>query len=119
MPNNRVGTVNLLHLLDEWRGERGSTWASLASRLRLLIIDGRITSNSLMPPERQLAVALNLSRTTVNAAYAALREDGFLTTRRGSGSIAQVPGATRPDPVTTRQRRDRPQPRHLELGAGR
>jgi len=60
--------------------------------MRLLIIDGRIISGSALPAERQLAAALGLSRTTVNAAYSALRADGFLVSRRGSGSFARVPG---------------------------
>jgi DNA-binding transcriptional MocR family regulator len=92
MPVRRVGTTRLLELAEGWRGEQRSSWAALSSRLRLLIIDGRITAGSALPPERQLATALGLSRTTVNAAYAALRADGFLLSRRGSGSVAQVPG---------------------------
>jgi DNA-binding transcriptional MocR family regulator len=92
MPIRRVGTVRLVELAEGWRGEQRSSWAALSSRLRLLIIDGRITAGSVLPAERQLATALGLSRTTVNAAYAALRTDGFLSSRRGSGSVAQVPG---------------------------
>jgi DNA-binding transcriptional MocR family regulator len=88
----RIGTGQLLELAHGWRGEQRSAWASLSSRLRLLIVDGRITSGTVLPPERKLADAFGVSRTTVNAAYSALRSEGFLISRRGSGSVAQVPG---------------------------
>jgi DNA-binding transcriptional MocR family regulator len=57
-----------------------------------LIVDGRITPGSRLPSERDLSASLRLSRTTVNAAYAALRADGYLLSRQGSGSVAQIPG---------------------------
>jgi DNA-binding transcriptional MocR family regulator len=39
-----------------------------------------------LPAERRLAQALAISRTTVVTAYSALREQGWLETRRGSGA---------------------------------
>jgi DNA-binding transcriptional MocR family regulator len=92
MALRRVGTVALLDLAQGWRSDDRSAWAALSSRIRLLIIDGRITAGSLLPPERELASVLGLSRTTVNTAYADLRTSGFLVSRRGSGSVAQIPG---------------------------
>ena len=49
---------------------------SLADRLRLLVIDGRLVDGVRLPSERELAARLELSRSTVAAAYAALREPG-------------------------------------------
>src|SRR5476649_392348 len=92
MVKRRIGMTQLLQLVSGWRTEHHSSWFALSERMRLLIIDGRIISGSALPAERQLAAALGLSRTTVNAAYSALRADGFLVSRRGSGSFARVPG---------------------------
>lgn len=79
-------------LLGDWRGT-GSAYESLAERVRLLILDGRIGVDTRLPAERDLALRLGLSRTTVTAAYRHLREQGLLHSVRGSGSVARLPGA--------------------------
>jgi DNA-binding transcriptional MocR family regulator len=79
-------------LLGDWRGT-GSAYESLAERVRLLILDGRIGVDTRLPAERDLALRLGLSRTTVTAAYRHLREHGLLHSVRGSGSVARLPGA--------------------------
>ena len=58
----------------------------------MLIVDGRIGLGVRLPGERELAHALGVSRTTLTAAYGQLREDGYLLSRRGSGSVTQLPG---------------------------
>jgi DNA-binding transcriptional MocR family regulator len=63
----------------------------LARALRLLVLDGRLPLRSRLPGERELAEALGVSRTTATAAYAALRDEGFLASRRGSGSWTRLP----------------------------
>ncbi|PFG35776.1 GntR family transcriptional regulator [Flavimobilis soli] len=68
-------------------------YRALADRLRLLAIDGRIPPDTRLPSERDLAQTLGASRTTVSQAYAALRTDGFLSSRRGSGSLLHAPGS--------------------------
>jgi len=73
-----------------WRAS-GVAYAALADRIRLLILDGRIASGTRLPAERELAAHLEVSRTTVAAAYADLRKIGYLVSVRGSGSIAQLP----------------------------
>ena len=54
-----------------------------------------------MPSERRLADALRVSRTTVTAAYAQLRDDGYLNARRGARSTTALPvaPAARPEPT--------------------
>jgi len=79
-------------LLGDWRGP-GSAYQSLAERIRLLIVDGRIAVDTRLPAERDLAERLGLSRTTVTAAYRLLREQGNLHSVRGSGSVARLTGA--------------------------
>jgi len=76
----------------------GPAYQVVADRLRLLIADGRIAVGTRLPSERTLTGVLAVSRTTVSSAYAVLRERGYLTSRRGSGSVASLPlGAVRRD----------------------
>jgi DNA-binding transcriptional MocR family regulator len=88
-------------LLSEWRTDSDATaYAALADAIRVLVIDGRVPLGARLPAERGLAEALGVSRTTVANAYARLREDGFLVSLRGSGSVVRLPAdlAGRPDP---------------------
>jgi DNA-binding transcriptional MocR family regulator len=81
---------HLARLLGSWRSS-GPAYASLARALRLLVLDGRLPLRTRLPGERDLAEALAVSRTTTTAAYAALREEGFLASRQGSGSWTRLP----------------------------
>jgi GntR family transcriptional repressor for pyruvate dehydrogenase complex len=47
--------------------------------------EGRFAAGDLLPPERELAEALNVSRKTVREAIDLLRRHGVVTVRRGSG----------------------------------
>ena len=89
----------LATLLAGWR-DAGVAYAALADRIRLLILDGRVGPGTRLPAERELAAQLEVSRTTVTAAYAELRHSGYLLSVRGSGSVAQLPfrAPIAPDP---------------------
>ncbi|MGB3908942.1 MAG: PLP-dependent aminotransferase family protein [Pseudolysinimonas sp.] len=96
----------LAALIVGWRDlANGPAYAALADRVRLLILDGRITLGTRLPAERELAAQLGLSRTTVSAAYADLRDSGYLDSLRGSGSVARLPsrGGIVPDVFVTDQ----------------
>ena len=67
------------------------TYRTLADRIRAAVLDGRLAVSTGLPSERDLATGLSLSRTTVGAAYALLREQGWLDSRRGSGSRLRLP----------------------------
>ncbi|MBR7674902.1 MocR-like transcription factor YczR [Streptomyces daliensis] len=84
---------------DEASGRRTPAYRALADGVRLLILEGRVPVATRLPAERELAGALGVSRTTVAAAFEALRADGFLESRRGSGSWTAVPAG---NPVPTR-----------------
>ncbi|WP_404868558.1 PLP-dependent aminotransferase family protein [Kitasatospora griseola] len=71
-------------------------YRALADRVSRLVADGRLPAGTRLPAERELAAELRLSRTTVAAAYEALRADGFLRSRRGAGSWTALPDGTRP-----------------------
>jgi DNA-binding transcriptional MocR family regulator len=82
----------LASMLPGWRETAGnSAYVALADRIRLLIIDGRIPLAARLPAERDLATHLGISRTTVTASYGELRDAGYLSSLRGSGSVARLP----------------------------
>ena len=70
-------------------------YRALADALRLAVADGRIAVGARLPSERELTGALDVSRTTVTRAYAVLRDSGYLTSRRGAGSVATLPSGSR------------------------
>jgi DNA-binding transcriptional MocR family regulator len=82
----------LAQLLGTWR-RRGSRHgaADLAAGIRLLVLDGRLPGGTGLPPERELAAALDVSRTMVAAAWERLRAGGLVVSRRGAGSWTAVP----------------------------
>ncbi len=80
--------------LGEWRTE-APAYRALSDRIRVLLLDGRLGSGSRLPAERELSQSLKISRTTVAAAFAALRDDGYLSSVRGSGSTLALPGGRR------------------------
>ena len=86
-----VSAARLGRLLGPEALERPA-YRSLAGAIMALLADGRIASGTRLPSERELTTALGCSRTTVTSAYAVLTDRGYLTTRRGSGSIARIPG---------------------------
>jgi DNA-binding transcriptional MocR family regulator len=75
--------------------DRSPAYAGLADELMLLIGDGRIGLDLRLPSERDLSVALAVSRTTVTRAYAGLVESGFAQARQGSGTYTRLPGGRR------------------------
>ena len=80
-------------MLDGWRDNSArAAYLALADRIRLLVLDGRIPLGTRLAAERELADALAVSRTTVTSAYGELRQSGYLSSIRGSGSIARLPG---------------------------
>ncbi len=92
--NTFVTGRRLARELGEWRSS-GPAYKALAERIRVLLLDGRLASGAKLPAERELSQALELSRTTVAAAYSKLRDDGFLDSVRGSGSTLRLPGRER------------------------
>lgn len=65
-------------------------YLGLAEAFTLVIGDGRVAHGTRLPSERELAVALRVSRTTVTRAYALLCERGFAQARHGSGTYAHL-----------------------------
>lgn len=84
----------LARLLGEWNHGAAPAYRELADVVRLLVLDGRVALDTALPSERGLAEALGVSRTTVTAAYAHLREQGFLSSGQGSRGRTRIPRLT-------------------------
>ncbi|UZW54625.1 PLP-dependent aminotransferase family protein [Sphingobium sp. JS3065] len=93
MSTSLLRPPSLLRLLGAWRAEDSAepAYRQLAQALRMLVLDGRVGLNVRLPGERELAAALGLSRTTIAAAFDRLRDEGFLESRQGSGSVTRLP----------------------------
>ncbi|MFG2899232.1 PLP-dependent aminotransferase family protein [Streptomyces zaomyceticus] len=81
----------LVSRLGRWSAGRGPLYLLLAARLRRLVDEGALPPGALLPPDRRLAKALAVGRTTVVAAYDTLRQEGRLVRRQGSGTRVARP----------------------------
>jgi DNA-binding transcriptional MocR family regulator len=92
-----LGPTQLARLLGPWRvvdsvtPGRHPARQALADRIRSLVLDGRIAVGARLPAERTLSETLQVSRTTVTAAYTLLVEQGYAAARRGSGTFTALP----------------------------
>ncbi|GAA1652663.1 PLP-dependent aminotransferase family protein [Microbacterium flavum] len=84
--DSRISARALSLALGGWRS-REPAYEALADGIRLLCLDGRIAARTALPAERDLAVTLGLSRSTVATAYRSLRNSGHIASVRGSGSV--------------------------------
>jgi GntR family transcriptional regulator/MocR family aminotransferase len=78
---------------------RGELAAQIYRQLLDAILDGRLRSGERLPPTRELAKRLQVSRNTVAVAYDRLVADGFLVGRAGAGTFVSgepVRGRTAP-----------------------
>jgi len=76
----------LLEMLADWSSGPGPRYARLHAALDAAIARGELLPGAPLPPERTLAQALKLSRTTVVQAYLQLRQSGRVDSRQGSGT---------------------------------
>ena len=84
--DSRISARALAAALGGWR-TREPAYEALADGIRLLCLDNRLAPRTALPAERELATSLQLSRSTVAAAYRSLRETGHIASLRGSGSV--------------------------------
>ena len=105
----RISGRALAELLPDLTAHPGPRYSALADAVTGLLLDGRVALGTKLPSERELAASLQLSRATVTNAYDALRAEGLLTSRTGSGSVTALPRRPHPEsgaigraPVPTR-----------------
>lgn len=96
-------------LLGDWRQGGSRHGASdLAAAIELQVLDGQLPLGTRLPAERELASALEVSRTLVGAALERLRAGGLVASRRGSGSWVTSPAGGGQAPLP-------PEPERLDL----
>lgn len=66
-------------------GKRPRLYQEVADKLSRAIASGKYAIGDRLPPERELAVAHNVSRPTIREAMIALELDGLIEVRMGSG----------------------------------
>ena len=93
-----IGAVALADLLGHWPTADGPLYRLLATRIARLADTGELSAGLRLPPERDLATALSVSRNTVAAAYQVLRDEGMAESRQGAGTRI-VPHRTTPAAV--------------------
>ena len=88
-------------VLGQWSEGEGPLYRRMADRFRTAIDRGQLTAGTMLPPERHLAEALSVSRSTVVSAFEDLKRSGHLEARQGSGTW--VRGRVRPADEGNRQ----------------
>jgi DNA-binding GntR family transcriptional regulator len=78
--------IGLVERLGRWSSGRGALYLLLAARIRTLIDEGELPPGAPLPPDRTLATALSVGRSTVVAAYDLLCGEGRIVRRQGSGT---------------------------------
>lgn len=87
--------------MGRWATGRGALPVLLAARLRRLINEGDLPPGEPLPPDRALASALAVGRSTVVAAYDLLRDEGHVVRRQGSGTQVAGQKPARAAPTTS------------------
>jgi DNA-binding transcriptional MocR family regulator len=85
-------------LLAHWSAGRGPLYVRLGAALQGCIGAGHLAPGEQLPSERRMAELIQVSRSTVVAAYEALASEGWVSRRQGSGTHVSA-GAPRPGEV--------------------
>jgi len=97
-----------LHVTFDGRRDRAG---QMYRQIRAAILDGRLRPGAPLPPTRELAARLAVSRTTVVVAYDRLAGEGFVTGRVGAGTFVSYDVAVAPPFVAA------PEPARLRTAA--
>ncbi|MEL6815127.1 MAG: PLP-dependent aminotransferase family protein [Cyanobacteria bacterium J06598_3] len=90
-----TGRMELSLIIELNRGASVPMHRQLYEQMRAAILNGTVRSHTRVPASRQLAQALEISRTTVTQSYDQLISEGYLLTRPGAGTFvcAHIPEA--------------------------
>lgn len=91
----------LAERLHDWPDGTGPMYHRLATAMERLLHRGDVPDGARLPAERLLAAALQVSRTTVAAAYEVLEDTRLVARRHGSGTYVQ--GVQAPAPPAPRE----------------
>jgi DNA-binding transcriptional MocR family regulator len=78
-------------MLQLRRDSRTPLYLQIRNQLREMILDGTLSEGSRLPPERKMAAALGVNRSTVVNAYRELAADGLVEGHVGRGTIVRRP----------------------------
>lgn len=83
--------TNWLQATQDWfEPGRGPRYQQLHRHIAEAITSGRLNADEQLPPERELAESVEVSRVTVRKAIAQLVSDGLIEQRRGAGSFVRA-----------------------------
>lgn len=82
----RIGVDRFADAVGGWTEGGGPLYARLADALRRAVDEGRLPGGTELPPERQVAEVLSVSRSTVVSAFEQLKQEEVLRARQGSGT---------------------------------
>jgi GntR family transcriptional regulator, transcriptional repressor for pyruvate dehydrogenase complex len=85
-PSLAADKLGLLRPLRPHRNRTSAVVDRIASEIR----DGRLAPGARLPTEQEMMAAMGVSRTVVREAVAALRAEGLVTTRQGSGAFVAL-----------------------------
>ncbi|MGV1793961.1 aminotransferase-like domain-containing protein [Rhizobium sp. A37_96] len=115
---NRISPARISRLIGNWRVPEGKISQQLSAAIARLITARELPVGGLLPSERALAAALAVSRGTIVAAYASLRDAGVLDSRHGSGHRI-IASATAPGSAHTRLAGEIPaHPQDIDMTSG-
>jgi GntR family transcriptional repressor for pyruvate dehydrogenase complex len=81
-------------LYDEIRLMRGQLHEQIADAIQALVADQKLQPGEKLPPERDLAETLNVSRPTIREALRLLQSRGLVIRKAGSGTYVTEMGST-------------------------
>lgn len=99
IPSNRIETSAVTETASSKAASKARTWVSvIADDLRRGIESGSFAPGARLPSESDLTRRHSVSRTVVREAFAQLRSEGLVETRKGSGVYALDPAKARQRP---------------------
>jgi DNA-binding transcriptional MocR family regulator len=95
VPHRAAGPTHAAEVLGNWAAARGPLHRKLADAIRAAIERGELPVGTRLPAERSFATHVSVSRSTVFSAWEQLKREGWLESRRGSGTWVRLPDARR------------------------
>lgn len=90
--STKLDAKGLAAQLGSWTTGDGPLYQLIRNGLAGLVGEGVLRDGDILPPERSMAEALDVSRGTVVAAYDRLRDDDIVVRVQGSGTTIRVQG---------------------------
>jgi 2-aminoadipate transaminase len=79
------------------KGGASPIYRQIHRQIREMILSGELPTGYRLPPERRLAEALDIARTTVINAYEELKSEGLVDARVGHGTVVSPPRQPYPE----------------------